>query len=54
MKRVLVTGASQNIGKQIAIEFAKLGAHIVVTARNEKLLKQVNCAELNKLTQNFL
>ena len=41
-QRVLITGASQNIGKQIALEFAKLGANIVVTARNQKQLEQVS------------
>ena len=40
-KKILVTGASSGIGKATAIECAKLGASIVVTARNEERLKAV-------------
>lgn len=39
-KTVLVTGASSGIGKAIAIECAKLGASVIVTARNELRLKE--------------
>jgi citronellol/citronellal dehydrogenase len=31
-----VTGASRGIGKQIAIDFARAGAHVVVTARSSE------------------
>ena len=40
-KRILVTGASSGIGKATAIECAKLGASVIVTARNEERLKAV-------------
>ena len=40
-KKVLVTGASSGIGKATAIECAKLGASLVITARNEERLKAV-------------
>ena len=40
-KTILVTGASSGIGKATAIECAKLGATVIVTARNEKRLAEV-------------
>jgi len=39
-KRILVTGASSGIGRAIAIECSKMGAKVVITARNEKRLKE--------------
>ena len=45
-KTILVTGASSGIGKATAIECAKLGATVVVTARNEARLSAV-LAELD-------
>lgn len=39
-KVILVTGASSGIGKTTAIECSKLGATVVVTARNESRLKE--------------
>ena len=40
-KTILVTGASSGIGKATAIECAKLGASVVITARNQERLSSV-------------
>lgn len=37
-KTILVTGASSGIGRATAIECAKMGANVIVTARNESRL----------------
>lgn len=39
-KTILVTGASSGIGKVTAIECSKLGARLVITARNEERLSE--------------
>ena len=45
-KRVLVTGASDGIGKQAALDLAKMGADVVIAGRNESktsaVLEQIN------------
>lgn len=38
-KKILVTGASSGIGQETAIQCSKLGAHVILTARNEERLK---------------
>ena len=43
-KRVLVTGASSGIGRQIAIACAQMGAQLVVTGRNAERLKDTAAA----------
>lgn len=48
-KTILVTGASSGIGRATAIECAKLGASVVITARNEERLKTV----FNELDRSF-
>lgn len=48
-KTILVTGASSGIGKATAIECSKLGATVVITARNEERLK----ATFNELDKSF-
>lgn len=39
--RVLITGASQGIGKQIVLAAARRGARVLAAARNEQLLKEL-------------
>lgn len=39
-KTILVTGASSGIGRGAAIECAKMGAKVIITARNEDRLKE--------------
>lgn len=39
-KTVLVTGASSGIGRQIAIECSRMGASVVLSARNETRLQE--------------
>jgi short-subunit dehydrogenase len=52
-KVVLITGASSGIGKESAIEFAKLGANIVLVARRKEKLEQV-ADELKKFNVTIL
>ena len=40
-KTILITGASSGIGKAAAIECSKMGANVIITARNETKLSQV-------------
>lgn len=39
-KAVLVTGASSGIGRAVAVECAKMGAHIIAVGRNEARLNE--------------
>ena len=39
-KTILVTGASSNIGRQIAVKCSAMGAKVIATARNEERLKE--------------
>ena len=46
-RRVVVTGASRGLGRQLAIAFAKFGARVACVARNEEVLRKT-VAEINK------
>ncbi|CAD5125142.1 DgyrCDS13385 [Dimorphilus gyrociliatus] len=52
-KNVVLTGATSGIGEQMAYEFAKLGANLIITARRENRLREViaKCKELNPNAQ---
>ena len=52
-KTVLITGASSGIGKQTAIEFAKLGANIILVARRKEKLDEL-ANELDKFNVTIL
>lgn len=52
-KVVLITGASSGIGRESAIEFAKLGANIVLISRTKEKLEQV-ADELKKFNVTTL
>lgn len=39
-KTIFVTGASSNIGRQIAVKCSEMGARVIATARNEERLKE--------------
>ena len=39
-KTILVTGASSGIGRSIAIECSRMGANVIITARNEERLNE--------------
>ncbi|GAB6033511.1 hypothetical protein CHUAL_013390 [Chamberlinius hualienensis] len=55
-KRVLVTGASSGIGEQIAFEYAKLGAKLVITARRSEHLTKVAkyCRQLGAMSVSIV
>ncbi|XP_029427041.1 hydroxysteroid 11-beta-dehydrogenase 1-like protein A [Rhinatrema bivittatum] len=55
-KRVLVTGSSTGIGEQIAYQLASLGAHVLLTARREKQLKEVaaKCLRLGASSAHYV
>ncbi|KFO98405.1 Corticosteroid 11-beta-dehydrogenase isozyme 1, partial [Calypte anna] len=55
-KRVIVTGASTGIGEQMAYHLARMGAHILITARTEAKLQKVveRCRELGAASARYI
>ena len=51
---VLVTGSSQGIGKETALEFAKQGANVIITYNSNKKQAEEVFKECNKLNEAFL
>lgn len=49
MKYILITGASAGIGKAMAYEFASKGHNLILVARRENLLKDIQ----NELSQKY-
>jgi len=41
-KKILITGASSGIGKEIAIQCSKEGAHLIITGRDTTRLEETN------------
>ncbi|KAK7126849.1 hypothetical protein R3I94_018135 [Phoxinus phoxinus] len=54
--RVLVTGASTGIGEQLAYQYARLGAQLVITARRGNVLEEVvrKCKEMGAQKAFFI
>lgn len=55
-KKVIVTGASKGIGREMAYLLSKMGAHVVVTARSEEGLQKVvsRCLELGAASAHYI
>uniref|UniRef100_A0A674JW93 11-beta-hydroxysteroid dehydrogenase 1 n=1 Tax=Terrapene triunguis TaxID=2587831 RepID=A0A674JW93_9SAUR len=55
-KRVIVTGASTGIGEQMAYHLARMGAHVLITARTEAKLQKVitRCLELGAASAQYV
>ena len=53
-KVVLITGSSQGIGRETALEFSKQGANVIVTYDSNKKRALEIFNECNKLKESFL
>ena len=40
-KNILITGASKGLGREISVEFKKLGANLILVARDKKILEGI-------------
>lgn len=52
-KRVIVTGASSGIGKELTLLLCRMGANVFITARRKQLLQQVQRHYFNIYTHIF-
>ncbi|XP_005404595.1 PREDICTED: corticosteroid 11-beta-dehydrogenase isozyme 1 [Chinchilla lanigera] len=55
-KKVIVTGASKGIGREMAYHLAKMGAHVMVTARSKEDLQKVvsRCLALGAASAHYI
>uniref|UniRef100_A0A8C8TG60 11-beta-hydroxysteroid dehydrogenase 1 n=1 Tax=Peromyscus maniculatus bairdii TaxID=230844 RepID=A0A8C8TG60_PERMB len=55
-KKVIVTGASKGIGREMAYHLSTMGAHVVLTARSEEGLQKVvsRCLELGAASAHYI
>ena len=55
-KKVVICGASTGIGEELAYQYAKLGARLLLVARREAELKKVvaRCGELGAQRANYV
>lgn len=55
-KKVIVTGASKGIGREMAYHLSQMGAHVVLTARSEEGLQKVvsRCLELGAASAHYV
>ncbi|PCI71783.1 MAG: short chain dehydrogenase [Gammaproteobacteria bacterium] len=53
-KVIWITGASSGIGKALALEFANLGANLILSSRNEESLNEVKVQCAKKLQKEHL
>jgi len=54
-KKVVICGASTGIAEELAYQYAKLGAQLLLVARREETLKKIvaRCGELGAGTVNY-
>ena len=50
-KNVLITGGGSGLGKQMALDYSRLGANVMIIGRNEKKLANASREIFNE-TQN--
>ncbi|XP_008823020.1 corticosteroid 11-beta-dehydrogenase isozyme 1 [Nannospalax galili] len=55
-KKVIVTGASKGIGREMAYHLSTMGAHVVLTARSKESLQKVvsRCLELGAASAHYI
>jgi len=55
-KKVVICGASTGIGEELAYQYAKFGAQVLLVARREAVLQKVvaRCGELGAQTASYV